>query len=169
MLQELLCWHKAAAECHSNVCKQLVPLISTAMLSKHKFLSAVTTTSHGQTSLNPIHSPFGKSHSCEVSPTFAIGSQLFHCLPVWATGRLPFSGALGTHKSSNHALSSLLIDVALVATSKSFMNMPSPVPCELTVCLTYSISTLWSLLGCFPCPASGKLIATTQVLCWFAY
>lgn len=68
---------KQPSSVHSNVCKQLLPLISTATLSKHTFPPAATSTlSCGQTPLNPIRSPRDGSQ--------ALGSLL--CLPTRPVG-----------------------------------------------------------------------------------
>lgn len=166
---------KHQSSVHSNVCKQLLPLISSAMLSKHRFPPAVAgTTNCGQTPLNPIYSPCGQSHSHGVSSAFASlahGHSALHLSP--RLSHFPFSWAHRTHKSRNHVPASATDRLSPGGHSnglKSWGGLAlSRCHCDLTICLIKGISTSWSLPGCFPCPASGKLTATTKLFCQFAW
>lgn len=68
---------------HSNVCEQLLPLVSTAMLPEHTLPPAATsTTSCGQTRLHPACSPWGASQasgSLLCLPAQTVGIQLLAC------------------------------------------------------------------------------------------
>lgn len=110
---------KQPSSVHSNVCKQLLPLISTVMLSKHAFPPAATSTaSCGQTPLNPICRLWGGSQAPGSLPCLPARLVGIEPSPLSAGGCTLFSGPYRTHESMRQVQRSPLPEPAPVATPK---------------------------------------------------